>query len=263
MRYFDTHCHFDFPVFEADRADVWARCNAFGLRHLLVPGVAPEQWPVVQQLAQQYGFFYGLGIHPWWLPPWQNNHGDAAVDRFAVILKEAVVANDDQGLVAIGECGMDKSIDLPLVEQEAYLTLQLGIAEQYQLPVILHAHKVHADIQRLLKTHCLARGGVIHGFSGSYEIAKRYWDLGFRLGVGGVITYPRANKTRTAIAKMPLEALVLETDAPDMPLCGRQGQRNSPEYLPLVLEQLAALKQLPLEQVAEQCFRNSEALFMG
>ena len=135
------------------------------------------------------------------------------------------------------------------------------MAKQFQLPVILHHRKSHDIILRQLRQYQLPKGGVIHAFSGSYQQAMQYIQLGFKLGVGGTITYERAVKTRAVMAKVPLDALVLETDAPDMPICGRQGQRNSPEYLPEILAVLALLRHEPIEQITQVLWATTCALF--
>jgi TatD DNase family protein len=137
---------------------------------------------------------------------------------------------------------------------------QLELAQSLRLPVVLHHRQSHNELIRLIKHHKFSRRGVIHAFSGSYQIAKTYIELGFYLGIGGTITYPRGKKTRDAIADIPLEYLLLETDAPDMPLCGFQGQRNSPTQLPIIAEALATLKHIDVEQVARVTSANYNSL---
>ena len=137
----------------------------------------------------------------------------------------------------------------------------IKVANKLGLPLILHCRKAHnALIQLLDKTPVLA-GGILHGFTGSAQLAMEYWKRGLCIGVGGSITYPRANKTREAIKALPKEALVLETDAPDMPLSGRQGERNSPEFLPLIAKALAELRNEPIEVVAAYCYANTRRIF--
>lgn len=249
---FDSHCHFDFEAFDADRSQVWEHCQSLRLTQLLVPGVSPSQWPRARDLSGQMpGLCWAAGLHPWWL-----NEIDG-VD-WESLLRDAL---GQTGCVALGECGLDKLIDTPLDEQEALLERQLELAQTLDLPVILHCVKADNELIRLLKRHSLPRGGVVHGFSGSRQMAETYWGMGFYLGIGGTITYERARKTREAAQSLPLEALLLETDAPDMPLQGHQGERNSPEYLLEVAQTLATLRATSLEEVARQTTENARYLF--
>lgn len=247
----DSHCHFDFDVFDADRDAVWARCRAAGLEGLLIPGTDPAQWRRAAGLCENRpGWFFAAGIHPWWP---QTASGDWR-EAWARALSHPRCR-------AVGECGLDKLVEYPLDAQIPLLETHLAEAAERDLPVILHCVKAHNELIRCLKRHRLPRGGVVHAFSGSAEQAHTYWSMGFRLGVGGVITYERARKTRRAVAEVPAEALVLETDAPDMPLAGRQGERNSPEYLPEIARELAALRGCPVEQIARLTSDSARALF--
>jgi TatD DNase family protein len=133
---------------------------------------------------------------------------------------------------------------------------QLQIANDFSLPVILHHRRSHNDLIKVLKQQGFKWGGIIHAFSGSLHEAHTYIELGFKLGVGGVITYPRARKTREVVSQLPLDALVLETDAPDMPPMGLQGLRNSPQNLILILNELSLLRQQSTEDIIKQCRHN-------
>ena len=254
MRITDSHCHFDFSAFEADRAQHWQRAQAVGVHRLVIPGIEAAQWPTLPRLCEaQTGLYYSLGLHPWWL-------AKAAADWPSQLAAALVLANADKRCVAVGEIGLDKNLSLALDQQEAAFIVQLKLAIEYQLPVILHSHGTHDRILKWLRRYAVV-GGVLHGFSGSLQQAEAFWALGIHIGVGGTITYPRANKTRQAIAALPVEALVLETDAPDMPLCGFQGQPNHPAQLPLVLAALAELRQTDEASLAIQLDRNAERLF--
>lgn len=248
----DSHCHFDFEAFDADREAVWRDCRARGLTGLIVPGTDPVQWQRARDLSHSRdGIWFSVGLHPWWL-------GCAAGQDWEAPLAALL---QDPKCVALGECGLDKLIDTPMAEQERLLTRQLELAREWDKPAILHCVKAHNPLIRLLKQHPLPRGGVVHAFTGSTEIAETYWKMGFRLGVGGSITYPRARKTRAAVAVLPEQALLLETDAPDMPLAGRQGERNSPQYLEVIARELADLRQVSVEQISRQTSVNARQLF--
>lgn len=183
----------------------------------------------------------------------ENDSSIAELERF--------LQQRPAGLVAIGECGLDGAIDVPMSLQIDMLEKQLVLASQYQLPVILHCRKAYNELLRIVKQYSLPRGGVWHAFSGSRQQAEQFIELGFMLGIGGVITYERAEKTRKAVAKLPVESLLLETDGPTMPLAGRQGERNEPDYLPEVLQELSLLRGSALEALIRQTELNAEKMF--
>ena len=254
MPLFDTHCHLDFAEFDANRTKVLASAQANGVHRILVPGVAAEHWPRLMALAQQQpsSIKVALGLHPFWT---QQHH-----DQHLTQLRN-LVQQQPTGLVAIGECGLDAVVAPELMERQLeLLEAQLALAVEFNLPVILHVRKAHPQLQSLLKRFHGIRG-VIHGFSGSYELGQSYLALGMKLGIGGTLTYPRARKTRDAVSRLPLEALVLETDAPDMPICGKQGQLNRPDYLPEIFNVLTKLRKEPVEEVERQLWQNSLVLF--
>ena len=165
------------------------------------------------------------------------------------------------GLVAIGECGLDARIEVPMDLQLRFLEAQIELACAFNLPLILHSRGTHNELLALLTRYRLPAGGVIHAFSGSRQQAEQFWKLGCYLGVGGAITYERAAKTRRALAAMPLEALLLETDGPTMPLAGYQGQRNEPGKVAQVLAILAELRGEEPTQLANRIELNVERLF--
>lgn len=259
--WFDSHCHFDFPEFDADREQVWDICRSLGVTGIMLPGVTPDQWRRSESMCQcHHGWFYSVGIHPHWtdvvgLTP---ENSKQQLDLLRPMILHHLQSPQCR---AVGETGLDELINTPRHFLETLLVWHLQLAIEFHKPVILHSVRAHHYLLPILRENRPLRGGVIHAFSGSYETAKQYWDLGFYLGIGGTISYERAAKTRDAIARMPLESMVLETDAPDMPLQGSQGQRNSPEKLIVVAECLARLCNKPLEDVAQQTFKNTTQLF--
>jgi len=261
MTLFDSHCHFDFDCFETERAAIWQSCRAAGVTQLLIPGVSPELWQRQRRLLEQFeGLYAATGLHPWWVTAWLNTLSNRDLSK--EVLKHSLLPHlQHPRCVAVGECGLDAMIELPLEQQTPLFEAQLQCACEQQLPVIVHVRRAHNQTLQLLKRYRPGRGGVVHGFSGSLELAQQYWRLGFYLGVGGTITYERASKTRAAVAGMPLEALLLETDAPDMPLSGRQGAANSPAYLPAVASCLAAIRGSSPERIAAQTTANTHQLF--
>ena len=257
MQFFDSHCHFDFAVFDSDRDLMWRECHALGIAHLIIPGVSIAQWPLAASISQQYkNIYFGVGVHPWWI------NSDKDIVQYLETIRRAVLQSiSQQNCVTIGECGLDAVIEMPMQLQQQVLDIHLQLAQQTSKPLIIHCRKAHNELLVQLKRYDLPAGGVIHGFSGSYELAASYWDVGFRLGIGGTITYDRANKTRAAVKKLPLEAILLETDAPDMPLSGKQGARNSPLQIIDIAQTLADLRGEPLEKIAAQTSLNSRTLF--
>jgi len=257
---FDTHCHFDF--LQPPLPQLWQQCRDAGLVGLLVPGVSPSQWPLVTAAvnsAEDQLIFAALGLHPGYL---QQTDTPASPQALIAALRDAIERSHptSASLVAIGECGLDGMIDTPMVQQIGFFEAQLMLAQEMDLPVVIHARHCHNDMLRCLKRVPVARSGIIHAFSGSVEMAHEYLRLGYLLGVGGTITYERANKTRKAIAQLPLSSLVLETDAPDMPIAGRQGAPNSPLYLSEIAQALAQLQGVSIEQVAQQTTLNAQRL---
>ncbi len=259
MPLIDSHCHFDFDAFAVDREQVWQRCIAREIQALIIPGISIPQWRRLFALVNtQPGWFGAAGVHPWWV-------AELAVEPAQVqrALEERVTRERGGGnrCVAVGECGLDANISTPMEVQLAVFEAQLRAAQSLDLPLIVHCVRAHNEVIRLLKAVRPRKGGVIHAFSGSREIADEYWRLGFYLGAGGTITYPRAVKTRATFSSVPLESVLLESDAPDMPHAGRQGERNSPEYLPAVAETLAELRGIRVEEVIAQTGKNTRALF--
>lgn len=250
----DSHCHFDFSAFDSDREQVWEQCQQLGTQRLLIPGVSPEQWAHARKLCQDNdGLVYAAGLHPWWLEK---------VTLDAQALSEAIRAELKQpSCHAIGECGLDALQDMPVEQQLPLLEVQLQLAAELQVPIIIHCVRAHNPMIRALKQHQFAAGGVIHAYSGSYEQAMQYWQMGFYLGVGGTITYERAKKTRDAVSRLPLDALLLESDAPDMPLEGHQGERNTPAAITDVAQMLADLRGEAVTRVAQQTSANARRLF--
>jgi TatD DNase family protein len=260
MQFFDSHCHFDFADFDFDRENVWRECNVVGVQSLVIPGVASNQWATAANIAQQHNtVYFGVGLHPWWVEKEFNN---ADIEQGLAILHQQLRENIQKSkCVAIGECGLDAVVTTPLSLQQQVLDVHLQLAQQTSLPLIIHCRKAHNELLLQLKKYQLPAGGVIHGFSGSYDMAAQYWAMGFHLGIGGTITYERANKTRQAAKQLPIESILLETDAPDMPLHGKQGERNSPVNIVAVAQTLANLRGETLEHIAAQTTRNARQLF--
>lgn len=269
----DSHCHFDFEAFDESRSSIWQRCKAQGLDALLIPGVEPQQWLKASALCREYAdFYYAAGLHPWWLSEGgieriKDVDAEGNPPAFSALFDLLVKQLDNNKCIAVGECGLDKarivsgSGDQNWQKQLDVFKAHVDIAKQVNYPMIIHSVKAHAEVMAILKAAKLDAGGVIHAFTGSREIAQQYWQLGFYLGIGGAISYERARKTRDAVKTLPIDALLLETDAPSMPLKGQQGKNNSPENLPLIVKEIAKLKGLTEQEVTEQSTQNFYDLF--
>lgn len=246
----DTHCHLDVDDFAADRLDVLARCQQLGIRRLIVPAVTRATWDALLHLCDnQTALYPALGLHPVYI----DQHSSRDLD-------DLILYAQQHQLVAIGEIGLDFFLkELDVIKQQRFFDAQLAIAEQADLPVILHVRKAHDEVLRMLKAHTV-RGGIVHAFNGSLQQAEQYIALGLKLGFGGMLTYERSTKLRQLARDLPIESIVLETDAPDMTVASHRGERNSPEYLIDCLTSLAELRQLEPEEVARQTTLNASAV---
>jgi TatD DNase family protein len=247
MLLFDTHCHLDVEEFSEDRDQVLDAARAAGVRDILVPAVERRTWSsLIAFCATDKHLHPALGLHPVYLE--SHRMEDVA------LLDEAVAAH---GPLAVGEIGLDYQLGhLDRDRQQALLEAQLRVAEAHRLPVVLHVRKAHDPMLNTLRRFDLP-GGFCHAFNGSLQQAARYIDLGFCLGFGGMLTFERSTHLRRLAAELPLDAIVLETDAPDMTVASHQYERNSPGYLPEVLGTLSNLRGLTNEEISDATTRNA------
>jgi TatD DNase family protein len=254
FRFTDTHCHFDFPPFVDDVEHSLTLAAQAGVTQIIIPAIDASRFADVLTLAANHAPLYAaLGLHPIVI----EKHTDESLAQLAALL-----VRKPEKLVAVGEIGLDLYRDDPQFDrQQALLDEQLILAKRYDLPVILHSRRTHDKLAMHLKRHNLPRTGVVHGFSGSLQQAARFIQLGYKIGVGGTITYPRASKTRDVMARLPLNSLLLETDAPDMPLNGYQGQPNRPEQAARVFESLCELRSESPAEIANTLADNTKKLF--
>ncbi len=252
MKLIDSHCHLDFTVFDDDREALLARCRQQKISGFVVPGVNAERWPALIDLVDKTEGMYGaLGLHPLFMS--QHRAEDLAQLRSSL---------DCWNAVAVGEIGLDFYHGKGgATEQIRLFESQLSIAKAFCLPVILHVRKAHDQVLALLR-RVRPEGGIVHAFSGSEQQALQYIALGFSLGVGGAVTYERATRLRRTLSRLPLTALVLESDSPDMlPAGAVRGGRNTPLCLPSVATVLSELHQCSLAHIALQT-TNNVALFL-
>jgi len=257
----DTHCHLDAAEFAPDRDAVRQRAAAAGVAHCVIPAVERANWDAVRQLAHRQGDSYALGIHPLYTAQ--------ATDADRALLAQALEQHrHDPRLVAIGEIGLDFFVaGLDPARQEQWYRAQLQLARRFDLPVILH---VRRSADKLLKglRDIAVPGGIAHAFNGSPQQAQAFIALGFKLGFGGAVTYDRALQLRRLAADLPESALVLETDAPDIPphwlyataaqrAAGQPQGRNAPAELPRIAAVVAGLRGLPLAALARSTTANA------
>jgi len=247
----DSHSHFDVAEFDGDRAHALARARAAGVRRQIVPAIDAAGFARVRELcAREHGLYPAYGLHPMYLAEHRPEH-----------LQELKQWIERERPVAVGECGLDFFVPgLDADAQREYFRRQLELARKFDLPLILHARRAVDEVTAAIRRIGNLRG-VVHSFSGSVEQAQHLWKLGFCLGLGGPLTYPRAHRLREIVATMPLEYLLLETDSPDQPLHGHQGQRNEPALLAEVCACVARLRGVEPEEVAAATTRNCERLF--
>ncbi|MBF0163922.1 MAG: TatD family hydrolase [Magnetococcales bacterium] len=242
----DTHCHLDFPVFDPDRAAVWARARAVGVRSLVIPGVRLVDFEKILGLRGA-GCEIALGLHPVFLA----DHPEDGPARLEGWLRRAAP-------LAVGEIGLDFQVSEEThAAQRVLFEAQLRLAMAFDRPVLLHVRRAHDPVVALLKQLKFPCGGIVHAFSGSMEQARAYIRLGFCLGIGGVVTRERATRVRQVAAAVDEAALVLESDAPDLPPVSRYWQRNEPACLAEVVETLAGLRGVAVEALIAATTHNA------
>jgi TatD DNase family protein len=265
MPWIDTHCHLDAAEFDADRDAVRQNAKSLGVETCVIPAVMASHFDEVRLLAHRHADAYALGIHPLYTPQ--------AEDKDLATLDTHLHAHrDDPRLVAVGEIGLDgfvPEINTPeaFAKQTHFFEAQLQIAQRHQLPVILHVRRSADGLLKGLRQFTVA-GGIAHAFNGSLQQANMFIEMGFKLGFGGAMTYDRATKLRALAIELPLSALVLETDAPDIPPHwmyttaedrekGKAQGRNSPAELPRIASVLAELRGISLEELAAATSANA------
>lgn len=255
MQLFDSHCHLNFEAFAEDRDKTIKRACDAGIKKFMLPGVCVDSDQELKRITQDFSdCYFALGLHPYFIGQHCIEHVDTLQQQVDKLLQD-----NNPNFKAIGEIGLDGTCDNMELQQQL-LRQQLRLAKDRELPVILHHRKTLDKTLKLVRESGPEKG-VIHAFSGSYEQGKAWVEAGYYLGIGGTITYPRAKKTRDAVARLPLSAMVLETDSPDMPVNGHQGERNEPLCMLNTLQSLAKLKEISEHQVGERCFNNTLELF--
>lgn len=251
MRLVDSHCHIDVGIFDVDRTEVVERARRAGVTRQIVPAIDAAGWPRLRDLcASTPGLYPAYGLHPMFL----------AQHRPVDLVELREWAHREKP-VALGECGLDFFVpDLDVDAQSRLFDAQIRLAREFDLPLIVHARRaVDAVIAAIRRVGGIR--GVIHSFSGSSQQAAQLSDLGFMIGLGGPVTYERANRLRALARTMPLDQLLLETDAPDQPDSEHRGQRNEPARMVHVLHAIAELRDMDPGDIARATTANAERLF--
>lgn len=252
VQLFDSHAHLDVAEFDGDRDAVLHRARAAGVADMLVPATTAASWATIHDLCDASpGVHPAYGLHPCFLA----QHADGAIQQL-----EAWLAA--HRAVAIGECGLDFFDPSRDRERQLHLLREhLRLAHQFDLPLVLHARRAFEAVILELRRFDKPLRGVVHSFSGSAEQARQLHELGFLVGIGGPITYPRAQRLQRVVAELPIESLLLETDAPDQPGVAHRGGRNEPAFLAEVLHAIARLRGADPDELAAATTANARRLF--
>jgi TatD DNase family protein len=254
----DTHCHLDAHEFADDREAVLVAARTTGVRGIVVPAVAPENWGAVRDCCRCYPECRpAYGIHPLYL----DQAGEHGLTLLRQWLQDEMVGEFPP--VAVGEIGLDSFVPgFDAVRQQELYVAQLKLARDLDLPVLLH---VRRSIDQVLKglRRVAVKSGIAHAFNGSRQQADEFIRLGFKLGFGGAMTYPGSTRIRLLAATLPLESIVLETDAPDIPPVWLAGQRNAPGELKAIAQVLADLRSVSLEQIQNATTNNANSVLAG
>ncbi|MBP5981378.1 MAG: TatD family hydrolase [Halomonas sp.] len=247
----DAHCHLDFSVFDKDRDAVFSAAQTAGVTHFIVPGTTRQCWSNVLVLGKRNDVSICLGLHPYFMK--QHRRDDVReLER---------MLNSNPWVSAIGECGIDARFKDTWEKQWDLFDDQLHLAKRYKLPVVIHCVQANDKVGKRLRELKLPQAGLIHAFSGSIEQARKFLDLGFVLGLGGAVTYARAQRLKRMVAALPDDGFVLETDSPDMPLSGHQGERNEPKRVAQVCRIVSGLRSQTEQEVAACSTANAARLF--
>lgn len=284
--FFETHAHYDLPQFDNDRDEVLSRCRQMGVTRFLCPGISyAGNARMLSVLGDRDDFVFAVGIHPKRICPADvanpristmpsakqcrgvlERHIQAIDELSARISSLENMARADRRIVAIGETGLDYSLDPNPIErkfQAMAFRMQIELSLRLRLPLVLHVRDAHEDAMEVIRFYYGAPSGVAHCFSFGPDEARDYLEAGLFLGIGGMVTRRDCPQVRDAVTATPLDRIVLETDAPYVLPEGRDGGRNTSESIPLIAEEVARLKGVGVDEVAEVTTRNAERLFLS
>jgi len=248
----DTHIHFDDDRFDTDRAPIYTNALNTGVSHMIIPATTRARWSKIFSLTKQYANIHPTaGLHPVFV----NDHSEEDLHLLDTTLQ-------NNKCVAVGECGLDGFVkNLDYEKQRYFFTHQIELAAKHKLPMIIHARNAVEDVTLAIKSANGNVTGVVHSYNGSLQQAQQLIDLGFLLSFGGAITYNRATRLRKIVKQLPVDAIMVETDAPDQPTQANTGNRNEPAFIGEVVSAIAEIKGLEPEDIAEASNANAIRLF--
>ena len=250
---YETHTHYDDKAFDEDRDEAIEKAMAAGIGRFVNVGASMESSRFSVDLTRKYPeFLAAVGVHP-----------EYAASLSGEDMKILMELADEEDVVAIGEIGLDYYWDEPGRDiQKEWFAKQIALAKSVRLPIIVHSREAAADTLDIIKAENAADvGGIIHCFSYSVEVAKQFTDLGFYIGVGGVVTFKNSKKLKEVVKAIPLDAIMTETDSPYLAPVPKRGKRNSSEYLPYIIEEIASIKGLSACEVQKITYDNAVRLF--
>lgn len=250
---FDSHAHYDDEAFDQDREELLGSMQKAGIGRIVNVGASLRGVEETVKLTEQYPFLYGaVGVHP-------DEVGDLDEERLQW-LKDLC---QREKTVAVGEIGLDYYWDkMPRKTQQEWFIRQLYLAREVDLPVVIHSREAARDTFEIMKAeHAGTTGGVIHCFSGSKEMAREYLNLGYEIGIGGVVTFKNARVMKEVAAYVPLDRMLVETDCPYLAPAPFRGKRNSSLYLPYIIEEIARLKGITPQEVEEATYGNAMRMY--
>lgn len=253
--YFDSHCHLDFKIADGELAQAWPQAMSRGITRAVIPGTDPAQWAALPALcAKLDGVQHAVGLHPWWVENWWLDNGQDLGGLRTMLSKSASQA------AAIGETGLDKTTHAKasLQTQIDCLEVHVEVAAQLGLPLVLHCVRADAELLEVLQSLPLAAGGMVHSFSGSVETAERYLDLGLHLSFS-CAALRFGTKKRKAVAAVPVDRLLIETDAPDQSI--ERSRTGSPLDVIEVAAFVATERKTSQQRIADVTFQNASQLF--
>ena len=253
--YVDTHCHIFDSAFDLDRIDVINKCIEENIKKLIVVGFDKETNKLALELSSKYSFIYPtVGLHPTSLDDYSDN--------FFVYLENLIKEN--KNIVGIGECGLDYYWDTSKKDlQKEVFKKQIELSIKYNLPLIIHSRDAIGDTLEVLKSVNKPIKGVMHGYSGSLEMAKEFVKIGLKIGIGGVLTFKNAKNVKEVVKELDLSNFILETDCPYLTPVPYRGKRNAPYYIPLIANEIANIKGIDVKLVEETTTNNANMLFGG
>ncbi|MBE9560734.1 MAG: TatD family hydrolase [Proteobacteria bacterium] len=247
----DSHCHLDFETFDNDRSDVLRRAKDNNISDIVIPGTEKIYWDRISSLCKNHSQLHACyGLHPYWINEQNKPHIES--------LKRYIELNRP---VALGECGLDFRPQQAEKKLQLYFfEAQLGIAEQNQLPVVIHSVRATETVIQRIKKFSKLRG-MIHSYSGSLQQAKQLVDLNFYISVGGSVTYDNAKNIKQVVKEIPLASLLIETDSPDQPDKKNKGKRNEPAYILSTVKAISEIRDESVDMIARQTTINAKKLF--